>query len=534
MYRAKNNLMTRWRGLSTDEKPAIADHGSYFHEMDTGKEYLFDQTGGTWNEVPAALAEHTVSGDIVSIMSDAARPVKELLVGIAPVQDLHGQDAPYPPGGGKNLLNNTAETTTHNGVTFTVNADGTVYTSGTASGTAVLKIWQTFSESTSDVIINGCPAGGNYNTGYSIIAAEASGVPVSEGIDTGNGMTIAAANVSRIAQVQIIARTGTNMNGLVFKPMIRLASVTDSTFAPYSNICPITGWTGVNVERTGVNVWDEEWESGRYNDTTGAKEANGGFIRSKNFIQCKGDTQYYFKNTNDANSYQVLFYDESKAFLSKAGSATASRTITTPEDCEYMTFWVYRTTYNNDISINYPSTATAYEPYRGEEHSISWESEAGTVYGGTLNVTTGELVVDRAMVDLGDLTWNAQGSIGRFYSQSLRTDIKKGSASEGYDNAISSAFAAANVASMAGLPDGGLSVDSNGNMQLYCSAYAGQSGADFRTAMSGVQLCYELATPATYQLTPEEVTLLLGQNNIWADSGEVTVTYITKRKGVRR
>ena len=36
---------------------------------------------------------------------------------------------------------------------------------------------------------------------------------------------------------------------------------------------------------------------------------------------------------------------------------------------------------------------------------------------------------------------------------------------------------------------------------------------------------YELATPQTYQLTPTEVTTLLGDNTIWADTGDVTVTY---------
>ena len=43
--------------------------------------------------------------------------------------------------------------------------------------------------------------------------------------------------------------------------------------------------------------------------------------------------------------------------------------------------------------------------------------------------------------------------------------------------------------------------------------------------MQGVQFVCELATPQTYQLTPTEVALLKGQNNVWTDSGEVEVTY---------
>ena len=49
--------------------------------------------------------------------------------------------------------------------------------------------------------------------------------------------------------------------------------------------------------------------------------------------------------------------------------------------------------------------------------------------------------------------------------------------------------------------------------------------AEFKSAMSGVQLCYKLATPIVYDLTPTEVTLLLGENNIWSD-GEMTLTYL--------
>jgi hypothetical protein len=40
-----------------------------------------------------------------------------------------------------------------------------------------------------------------------------------------------------------------------------------------------------------------------------------------------------------------------------------------------------------------------------------------------------------------------------------------------------------------------------------------------------VTIVYELATPQTYQLSPIEVSTLLGQNNIWANCGDVDVEY---------
>jgi hypothetical protein len=55
------------------------------------------------------------------------------------------------------------------------------------------------------------------------------------------------------------------------------------------------------------------------------------------------------------------------------------------------------------------------------------------------------------------------------------------------------------------------------------SAYT--DAAVFKTAVSGQKLVYPLATPVTYQLTPTEVTTLLGTINIWADCGDSTVEY---------
>ena len=39
------------------------------------------------------------------------------------------------------------------------------------------------------------------------------------------------------------------------------------------------------------------------------------------------------------------------------------------------------------------------------------------------------------------------------------------------------------------------------------------------------QLVYELAAPVTYQLTPQQMTTLLGTNTVYADCGAVDVTH---------
>lgn len=47
MWTLVDDSLQKFRGLSTDTKPAAA-HGSEFFEMDTGKTFLYDADGETW------------------------------------------------------------------------------------------------------------------------------------------------------------------------------------------------------------------------------------------------------------------------------------------------------------------------------------------------------------------------------------------------------------------------------------------------------------------------------------------------------
>jgi len=67
-----------------------------------------------------------------------------------------------------------------------------------------------------------------------------------------------------------------------------------------------------------------------------------------------------------------------------------------------------------------------------------------------------------------------------------------------------------------------------GNNNIYCMINDPVDTAEiFRRwlADENVQFVYELDEPAVYQLTPAEVSTLLGQNVIRADCGGVSVVY---------
>lgn len=100
-----------------------------------------------------------------------------------------------------------------------------------------------------------------------------------------------------------------------------------------------------------INIWDEEWEVGSLNYSTGVKENDESRIRSKNYISVKPNTTYYLLGGN--GSGRECFYDKNKNHISSA--SVYNKTFTTPNNAYYMMFTTaqgYGNTYKNDICIN--------------------------------------------------------------------------------------------------------------------------------------------------------------------------------------
>ena len=327
--------------------------------------------------------------------------------------------------------------------------------------------------------------------------------------------------------------------------MLRLATESDATFAPYSNICPISGWTGAKVMRTGINVWDGQWEVGQIEDTTGAK-FTGNRVCSKNYIRCLPNTTYYFYygGTNYSWNAVVYAYDANKNYLGFTAQtrftiSSAVKTFTTTADTHYLMFQIhpdYGTTYNNNVSINYPSTETGYHAYEGEIYPITFPSSAGTVYGGTLTVNkdgTGTLVVDKKQTLIKNETWTANPEYERLYA--TINDINVYPFTRQNPLICSAYQTIADRRGIQQVPNMSIYAAGEDNpgveKRIYIKDIDKCSDATtFVTAMGNEQIVYELATPITYDLTPVEVTTLLGVNNIWADTGDTALTYIAEPK----
>ena len=185
------------------------------------------------------------SGAVATFNTNIAALIRSLRVDMQPIQDLHGQDAPYPAGGGKNKFQITATTSIKNGLTCTINADGTAMVSGTATATTDFTLGK-FNFDGSAYMLSGCPVNGSSSTymlwviGYIGLADTGAGKEQSSVSGTGKNVAI------RVME-------GTTVNNLLFKPMLCLSTESNPTvWSPYENICPISGRNSVTVWRGAV------------------------------------------------------------------------------------------------------------------------------------------------------------------------------------------------------------------------------------------------------------------------------------------
>jgi len=301
-----------------------------------------------------------------------------------------------------------------------------------------------------------------------------------------------------------------------------------------SNPRPISGWAGAEIVRTGANVWDEEWEQGNINDTTGAKESGTTTFRSKNYIPVKPNTTYYFCGASPIRYIWAYAYDKDKNFIQRivrtGGNDIQNTAQTTPDNCYFILIKSYNTgsplaEYVGGLSVNYPSTVTTYSPGTDNAtYTVNWTDEAGTVYGGTAEYIGGgqwQGTPRMAIDDLGDFTWIYNS--GAFYTTAIASIVKKPPTTSDLGNYLCSALA--QKAATDAWTDYHYNVAGNGNLWAKTDG-SSNDPAVFKAAVTGYKLVYELATPLTPVIVdgPDPATLY-GNNNVWADCGPIQLEY---------
>lgn len=277
------------------------------------------------------------------------------------------------------------------------------------------------------------------------------------------------------------------------------------------NIRPISGRTGLSVVRSGKNLLKTAGliegtpSNTEFSNVTKRTFTVGTFVTkltNNNYYQSKVNIQFSvsensIKVTTSAKAYAisipivglkigetyvlsctktnasnntVSFYKRDGTFISSTQSPTICK-FTVPEET-YYTLLHFTPSENNveatftNIQLELGPSETDYEPYKSSTYSVNWETEAGTVYGGSLDVVSGKLTVDKAYI----ASYNGET-----------------------------------------LPSTWIS-----DRNVYVEG---------TTPTTGAQVVYKLADPVEYKLAPQEITTLLGTNNIWSDAGSMAVEY---------
>lgn len=488
-----------------------------FVQCNTDGEIVFD-----WYTT-VSQDTRTASGEIASFDYGADRvPLKSLVAQIDPVQDLNGQDFPYPPGGWKNKFD--ADTWTGGGqVAWTKNGENnyTFLKNGTGSANRISNrgsfnvsagqyyiSFKASAQSESSISVR-LYVNGAYNSG---LALSYSGgyyyraLTVPEGT---TGIQIYYANNS----------TGVGTSITVTDVQIEEGS-SRTDYAPYENECPITGWDECSAYLS--DNAPATYIDGKYYNDSG-NLANSDLTRyEEEYIPVAQGITYTFSFDGTAtNRLRVHEYDSDKTRLRQIISTPVSTTTISyvpSNDAKY-------------IRLSYPIACGNIELYISKAQ-VSWQSTAGTVYGGNIVVNedgSGALTATHKIVDIGAATYTLN---------TVLTGVDRWLTT--YSDAINWGF------DYISLPSPSLtSIYGVGSMNSLNTSYAkyrvGQfersfyyytpsglysSAAEFKAAMSGQQLLYKLATPLTYTFSNlTQLTTLLGTNNIWATTGDVTVEY---------
>lgn len=216
--------------LSTDFPNALFIMSSRAHSISDNKKYMLDSSGNWVEQDESPFSDVYTKSQVDSLLSDIDATIS--LVDHR-VDDVQGEISKLVDQGAKNMLNvyNT-QTQTIAGITWTINADGTVTANGTATANSFLYLIPNNTNISYGVEthISGCPSGGSSTT-YEIQVAMTGGTTYH---DYGDGQVIPSTYVYRYFVCAV--RSGQTVSDLVFKPMITESwkYALTPAFVPYS------------------------------------------------------------------------------------------------------------------------------------------------------------------------------------------------------------------------------------------------------------------------------------------------------------
>lgn len=435
---------------------------------------------------------------------------------------------PIYPANGKNLLNVPNMDTTFGALTVKSN-NGVCVANGTAtSNTTCTLLRMTGTLPAGEYTLNG-----NANFTQQIVLQVYSYTRSSNiARCLSNADVTFTVNANEDIAVVLYVFNGQTLNNFTFYPMIRRADITDQSYVPYQGIA--LQQTGRNLYpiAIGRDVWANNVSATHTTDNdvltlVCASSSNSGVyshitstIRQL-ATQVSGTHTYsfYIRSTTSGNYTFLVGYENygwktvtvngtwQRVEITVSFTATAANCVFYNRSGSAVTVEI------KDFMLEYGSEAHDYEPYAGTSYPYTLGQN---VYGGTVDLATGVLTVDRRFVTLSNFVKETSYDVGNssLFSATVSGANSNPSANRGsisdklkYDTTI-------------------LNAERTGFYVGYNHVYARITGistlSDFNTAIGGeLSVAYTLATPTTVQLTPQQISLLTGINYI-SSSDEVT------------
>lgn len=263
----------------------------------------------------------------------------------------------------------------------------------------------------------------------------------------------------------------------------------------------------------GKNLYDPaETEQNKWVSDQGVVDQNGYWLSG--YILLKANQPYTRSQTG---SGRCAYFDLDKNF--KEYFVDYSLTVTPTEDC-YLRFVGNESTYPSDGEIQFErgSSATPYEPY------------THTAYGGTVDLVSGVLTIDRAKLTneflaSNDARYDGAGR-GVFVLVQASANLPTYPATTVDTTLIATALPTSSQNDLYNNNKTGIAHWWSNRIGFSTGDSNITTPADFRQwlADNGSDVVYPLATPITVQLTPQQITALKGYNAMWSNAGDLEVT----------
>lgn len=254
----------------------------------------------------------------------------------------------------------------------------------------------------------------------------------------------------------------------------------------YAYSAPTIQSTKVSGKKVvGFNQCPNEWVSGSFNIHTGLPQTNPDWSIT-DFIKILPTTYYIkFDSALPSKNFYIFYYDHDQNFISNNAGLIRSGTFTPVSGASYIRLqYRYPIAQVTDHLVNLNISGSRngeYEPYNPITYDLSGSHTVNRKY---------------ALVDLGSLSWTSAGSdtsgLYRYESSGISSMVKLATR-----NLISTYPIGANNNHTDGVQE--LIVHHvNKNIVVWSDK---STVSTFTTAMSGVYLLYELATPTTETVT---------------------------------